>query len=134
LPGSLSFKRGARLQRLFSTFPGAWPGVGLLLLRVSAGVPLLVGGVLEIRAESGPLAAAVLTILVGILLFAGLWTPIAGVLLATLQLWAIFSRGTEVTLHLIMTALGISLVMLGPGAWSIDARLFGRKRIDISGF
>jgi hypothetical protein len=27
--------------------------------------------------------------------------------------------------------IGMSLVMLGPGSWSIDARLYGRKRIDL---
>jgi hypothetical protein len=27
--------------------------------------------------------------------------------------------------------LGISLAMLGPGAWSVDALLFGRKRITV---
>jgi hypothetical protein len=27
--------------------------------------------------------------------------------------------------------LGVTLAMLGPGAWSVDARLFGRKRIQI---
>jgi putative oxidoreductase len=27
--------------------------------------------------------------------------------------------------------MGAALAMLGPGAWSVDARLFGRKRIHI---
>jgi hypothetical protein len=31
----------------------------------------------------------------------------------------------------LLAALGVSLVMPGPGAWSVDARLFGRKQIDI---
>jgi hypothetical protein len=30
-----------------------------------------------------------------------------------------------------MATLGIALAILGPGALSIDARLFGRKRLDI---
>ena len=29
-------------------------------------------------------------------------------------------------------SIGASLAMLGPGAWSVDARLFGRRRIDFS--
>jgi hypothetical protein len=29
----------------------------------------------------------------------------------------------------VAAALGISLAMLGPGAWSLDARIFGRKRL-----
>jgi hypothetical protein len=30
--------------------------------------------------------------------------------------------------------LGLGLAMIGPGAWSVDARLFGRKQIDPSNF
>ena len=33
--------------------------------------------------------------------------------------------------HLLLAILGISLAMLGPGAWSIDALIFGRKRITV---
>ena len=31
--------------------------------------------------------------------------------------------------QLLLGAISGGLVMLGPGAWSIDARLFGRKRL-----
>jgi uncharacterized membrane protein YphA (DoxX/SURF4 family) len=34
-------------------------------------------------------------------------------------------------IHVFLAAIAASMAMLGPGAWSIDARLFGRKRIDI---
>jgi hypothetical protein len=33
-----------------------------------------------------------------------------------------------------LAAVGAALAMVGPGVWSIDARLFGRKRIDIPEF
>jgi putative oxidoreductase len=69
---------------------------------------------------------------VGILLLAGLWIPIAGALQSIIQLGAIFTPGNGI-LQILPAALGVSLVMLGPGAWSVDARLFGRKRIDIRG-
>jgi len=71
------------------------------------------------------------TIGVGILLLAGLWTPVAGALQVITEVWIFFSRGDGANWHLLLAALGVSLVMLGPGAWSVDARLFGRKRIDI---
>jgi len=73
------------------------------------------------------------TIGVGILLLAGLWTPVAGASQAIIEVWIFFSRGDGENLHFLLAALGVSLVMLGPGAWSVDARLFGRKRIDIRG-
>ena len=34
-------------------------------------------------------------------------------------------------IHIFLAVLAVSVAMLGPGAWSIDARLFGRKRFDI---
>jgi putative oxidoreductase len=72
-------------------------------------------------------------ICVGFFLLAGLWTPVAGALQAIIVIWIFLSKGDGPDLHLLLAALGVSLVMLGPGAWSLDARLFGRKRIDIRG-
>jgi uncharacterized membrane protein YphA (DoxX/SURF4 family) len=75
--------------------------------------------------------ARFIAVAVGSLLLAGLWTPIAGALQAVIELWIVFSSGDAAVVHLLLAALGVSLAMLGPGAWSVDARLFGRKRIDI---
>jgi uncharacterized membrane protein YphA (DoxX/SURF4 family) len=33
-------------------------------------------------------------------------------------------------MDLVLAILGLSLAMIGPGAWSVDARLFGRKQIN----
>ncbi len=114
-------------------FPGGWPGAGLLVLRLAAAIPLIIGGGLGVRdaPQLGLHAIYFATIGVGILLLAGLWTPVAGALQAIIEVWIFFSRGDGANLHLLLAALGVSLVMLGPGAWSVDARLFGRKRIDI---
>jgi uncharacterized membrane protein YphA (DoxX/SURF4 family) len=121
------------LQRLFTMFPGGWPGAGLLVLRLAAAIPLIIGGGLAVRdaPQLGLQAIYFATIGVGILLLAGLWTPVAGALQAIIEVWIIFGRGGTPSMHLLLAALGVSLVMLGPGAWSVDARLFGRKRIDI---
>jgi uncharacterized membrane protein YphA (DoxX/SURF4 family) len=116
-------------------FPGGWPGAGLLLLRVAGALPLLIGGSLELRGapHSWGHATQFIVVIDGVLLLAGLWTPVAGTLKAVIELWIIFSSGDAVVAHLLRAMLGVSLVMLGPGAWSADARLFGRKRIDIRG-
>ena len=114
-------------------FPGGWPGAGLLVLRAAAALPLLIGGSFELRGvpHSWGHATQFIAVSDGVLLLAGLWTPVAGVLKTVIELWIIFSSGDEVVAHLLRAMLGVSLVMLGPGAWSADARLFGRKRIDI---
>jgi putative oxidoreductase len=65
------------------------------------------------------------------LLLAGLWTPIAGVLLALTEMFLAFSHSPDPGAHALLGTLGAALAMLGPGAWSVDARLFGRKRIQI---
>jgi uncharacterized membrane protein YphA (DoxX/SURF4 family) len=66
---------------------------------------------------------------VGLLLCAGLWTPITGGLLTILALWSAFSGSGDPWPQVLLAAVGAALAMLGPGAWSVDARLFGRKRL-----
>jgi uncharacterized membrane protein YphA (DoxX/SURF4 family) len=115
-------------------FPGGWPGAGLLVLRLAAAIPLIGGGVaVRDASQLVPHAIYFATVGVGILLLAGLWTPVAGAWQAVIEVWIFLSRGDGASLNLLLAALGVSLVMLGPGAWSVDARLFGRKRIDIRG-
>jgi uncharacterized membrane protein YphA (DoxX/SURF4 family) len=88
---------------------------------------------LGLSGEAGPLTVAwdVIAAVAGILLLAGLWTPIAGAVVAILELWIAALAKSDVSIHLLLAALGAGLAMLGPGAWSVDARLFGRKRLDI---
>ncbi len=125
------------MQRLFSTFADGWPGRGLLLLRLLTGIALIHFGTASLR-EAPPLATVVLQIIgigAGILLLVGLWTPAAGALAAIVKAWIAFSRyfshSGDPWIPIIQAALGAVLAMVGPGAWSIDARLFGRKHIDI---
>jgi putative oxidoreductase len=125
------------LQRLFSTFADGWPGIGLLLLRILTSVALIYFGVV------GILGAPSLTTVVlqaigagtGLLLLAGLWTPVAGSLAAIVKVWIASSRflshSGDPWIAIMQAVLGAALAMVGPGAWSIDARLFGRKHIVI---
>jgi putative oxidoreductase len=126
------------LQRLFSTFASGWPGVGLLLLRLLTAAALIRFGIVSLL-ETLPLATAVLDIIgavLGILLLIGLWTPVAGALTAVVKMGIAisryFSHSGDPWIPTILAALGAALAMIGPGAWSIDARLFGRKYIDFS--
>jgi len=66
----------------------------------------------------------------GILLLVGLWTPAGGLLVTIVELWVVLSRVGDPLVPLMLAILGASLAMIGPGAWSVDARLFGRKHIE----
>jgi putative oxidoreductase len=120
------------VRRLFSTFARGWPGGGLLLLRLVAAAALLCQAILPLATghSLSSVLFAVFAIGLGVLLLLGLWTPIAGILTALFELRNVASRCDNLWLCIFLGALGVALAMIGPGAWSIDARLFGWKRID----
>jgi putative oxidoreductase len=101
-------------------------------MRLSAGMALLVHGIPELLAGPplGTVALQTFSIALGVLLLAGLWTPVAGTLLAAEALWNVFSTGHP-SRWILLATLGAALALTGPGAWSIDARLFGWKRLEI---
>jgi uncharacterized membrane protein YphA (DoxX/SURF4 family) len=74
----------------------------------------------------------ILTIAVGLLLLVGLWTPIAGTMLAIIGLVHAAIHLANPWTCVLLGILGAALALLGPGVWSVDARLFGWKRIRIS--
>ena len=118
------------MQRLFSTFPCGPPGAGLLLLRVAAAAPLVYAGLLTATSPS-PSILGLVTAGAAILLLIGLWTPLAGAVIAVAQLTLAVLRPSEAWAFVHVAALGAALAMLGPGGCSVDARLFGRKQIQI---
>ena len=61
----------------------------------------------------------------------GLWTPYAAAILGAAQLSQLSLGGFPVQIQVSRAAMAVSLLMLGPGAWSIDRLFFGRKRIDL---
>jgi uncharacterized membrane protein YphA (DoxX/SURF4 family) len=67
----------------------------------------------------------------GLLLLFGLWTPVAGAIVAIIELLIAFTHGHDPWVGVLLAGLGVALALMGPGAWSVDARRFGWKRIEI---
>ena len=113
-------------------FPNGWPGSALLLLRLVAGILLNYGGVVALlaRHELRTTLLQLAAIGAGTLLLLGLWTPIAGALVFFVEVCVMFLGTTQLQSSILLGALGAALAVLGPGFQSIDARLYGRKRID----
>ena len=99
---------------------------------------VVVGSVLVVRAGlrlwgDPPISTTVTSAIllgVGILLIAGLWTPVAGTLAALVEALKILTLPGDRSLWFLLATMAGALAMLGPGLWSIDARLFGWKRVQ----
>lgn len=122
---------GKVLQRLFSTFANGWPGAGLFLQRILTAILLVRFGIIELadKSYSPSMIPQLITACAGILLLVGLWTPVAGSLIGAVELWIAFANDGDPWIPIVLATLGVTIAMIGPGAWSIDARLFGRKHI-----
>jgi uncharacterized membrane protein YphA (DoxX/SURF4 family) len=63
----------------------------------------------------------------------GLWTPVMAGLEALAELLVTLSHPDQYQTHILLAVVSAGLAMLGPGAVSIDAIIFGRKRITVLG-
>jgi hypothetical protein len=121
------------LRRLFWTFATGVPGAGLLVMRVVAAAALGFNATnsLSNQLHMGSATIIVLQMAAGLLLLAGLWTPLAGLLVVVLEAWLLVARPHDPWPHILLATLCGALGLLGPGAWSADARLYGWKRVHI---
>jgi uncharacterized membrane protein YphA (DoxX/SURF4 family) len=121
------------VQKLFTAFPSGSPGSGLLLLRSFVALTLIAQGLTYVRASDPNLSKWLIVLLffagAGCLLI-GVFTPIAAIVIAFGAIaFAIFIDSNYAVVVVIILAAAIAL--LGPGAYSVDARLFGRREIRI---
>jgi uncharacterized membrane protein YphA (DoxX/SURF4 family) len=116
--------------------------MGLLLLRALVGCSLIVQGAAYIQSPNRSLAmwgVAAFALTCGAFLLVGLMTPLVAVLVVIggigfalswipLPIKDLFDSYPAI-INLI--GLSITIALLGPGAFSLDARMFGRREITI---
>ena len=132
------------LQRTFSGFPSGCPGFALLLLRFGVGGTSSLQSALFIAAThhvAGSTLVATLAIITSFALVIGLMTPIATALLCLGGLAATIDSGMAGYVPLFESSIAriefvvmsAALICLGPGAFSLDARLYGRREVKVNG-
>jgi putative oxidoreductase len=141
------------MRKLFSNFIGGWPALGLLLVRLVMGSAFVFHGWPKIQNPMGWMTAmggssvpsflqalaALAEFGGGVALILGLLTPIAAFGLVCQMIGALVlvhlpeghpfvaQGGPSFELPLVYLVLAILLLALGPGKWSLDALLFGRR-------
>jgi hypothetical protein len=133
------------LQRAFSSFPSGCPGAALLLLRLAVGgIAILQASIIIATAHgagNGDVVTAALVIVISLALIVGFITPVASVLLTIggmivmldpgiVGKLAVFESWTARAEFIVLSAV---LICLGPGAFSLDARLYGRREVQVNG-
>jgi putative oxidoreductase len=131
------------LLTMFSSFPDEWPGAGLLLLRAATGAGFVAQGVAYLGGKQAPAAitsaVAAFMVIIGALLLIGSLSRWAALLAATTNLLSVLPwfPGPRIGLFetpittMLAAVIATALVCLGPGAFSVDARLFGRREVII---
>jgi hypothetical protein len=120
----------ATVQRLFSMFPPGLPGLALLLLRGSVAMALLLDDYGHREALPAWVHAPV--ILVSLVISVGYLTPIVATAAVASHalIWLAAGADLDAAVAALVFALNASaLALLGPGAYSLDARRFGRRLV-----
>ena len=115
--------RMGTMQRLYAMFPDRGPGAGLLLLRLGLAVMLLADAHGRLPGPDAPASQLILWLPAMLLASGGLMPP--ALLLSAIAIVVRMPPALALPHLLLPTA----LLLLGPGAYSLDARLFGRRSV-----
>jgi uncharacterized membrane protein YphA (DoxX/SURF4 family) len=133
LPGlrfNLDTVKFCSVQRLYSMFPTGLPGIGLIAIRFTAAAMLLVDGSAYAAPQS--MGCAIGSLVAAVCLVFGILTPYAATFAGCLELWRLCTRDNVDLFHLIAAiVVSWALAVLGPGAYSVDNKIFGRRLVNL---
>jgi hypothetical protein len=113
-------------------FPQGGPGVALLLLRISVAAIFLVNAASYLHVFFIRLLFACV-VLASVSLSVGFLTPYLSVIAGAAAIAnLLLGTGSGNLIHITQVVDAAALALLGPGAYSVDARLFGRRVTVIS--
>jgi hypothetical protein len=116
------------MQRLFSSFPTGAPGGGLILLRLVAALSLQTDASGHLALTAHTSLPGVALVVLSLALLIGLLTPVAALTCAALEAAMLFTSTPPGTALMLQgPVMCVALALLGPGAYSFDARLFGSR-------
>ena len=118
------------MQRLYSMFPQGGPGIGLLLLRIAAAGMFALNLTHPFNFSSNALYWLMVSFigLISIGLIVGFLTPILAIIASIGAVVNLLLPGAPIDeVYILRTLISAALVFLGPGAYSVDARLFGLR-------
>ena len=108
-------------------FPQGGPGVALLLLRLSVAAILLLDAA-KCSGVSSILLLCAVAVLMSLSLGIGFLTPYLSVVACAAAIAnLLFGPNSGDLIHILPVVDAAALTLLGPGAYSLDARLFGRR-------